>query len=155
MKRTTELNKKKNDGLQADTQDGAVRLSSSGDGRKGSIELVTSGSSAFEARMARNSEGQSDLSSSDSIAHIMSLVESTAEAFRWTRPWKRHLLDEPGVWLCHRCEGTLHGAQGKHPQELSRLKSPAEREPGFPIRQRACRNCTLPRFCKMFSQYDA
>ncbi|KND86984.1 hypothetical protein TOPH_08379 [Tolypocladium ophioglossoides CBS 100239] len=105
-------------------------------GRKGSVDSVMSDSSAFEARMARHSKDLPELSSPDSIARIARGVESTADAFRWTRPWKRKLLDEPGVWLCHGCESVLHGAEGALARELLKLKSSVEREPGCYLRQR-------------------
>ncbi|POR32806.1 Uncharacterized protein TPAR_06978, partial [Tolypocladium paradoxum] len=114
----------------------AGRLDSSDGGRKGSVDLAMSDSSALEARMARHSKEPLELSSSASTGRIMSHVEASVDAFRWTRPWKRQLLDEPGVWLCHRCEGVLHGEGGRLAQELLRLNSPVQREPGFPIRQR-------------------
>lgn len=84
------------------------------------------------------------LSTLSSIPTLNSLEVSASKSaeFVWTRPWRQRLHDEPGVWLCPRCQGFLK--QDTQPDQTR------ERIPGWPIRQQKCMYCERQGFCKLF-----
>ncbi|PHH87548.1 hypothetical protein CDD83_8701 [Cordyceps sp. RAO-2017] len=116
--------------------------------RESIFEPAEGGSFAFHARMARHSlnllaSGTLRREDADvgSIRREDADVVSTRDP-EWTRPWKRALADEEGIWFCPRCQR----------DQIKQGATTLARKIGVSIRQRHCLQCRRLEFCKLYGE---
>ncbi|KPM42605.1 hypothetical protein AK830_g3907 [Neonectria ditissima] len=127
------------------------------------ISKTEEAASRWEKRRTHRSDPPPSLQSTSSTPNRdRNTPNKDSDGFQWTRPWKREVIREYGIWLCSRCERFLDRetpdpkdeAEVQDAHSLFEMWPPFARKVQEPLRRRKCAYCELENFCHMFESFS-